>query len=74
MTNAKELRRRARAQLKGRYAVYLLPVVILSLVDAAANFLTGIANREGFVETYRILSWVLPLVSFLVFLLVFFVF
>ena len=70
MTNAKELRRRARAQLKGRYAVYLLPVVILSLVDAAANFLTGIANREGFVETYRILSWVLPLVSFLVFLLV----
>lgn len=70
MTNAKELRQRARAQIKGRYAFYLLPVGIVFLVGAVANFLTGIANREGFAESYRILSWVLPLVSFLVFLLI----
>lgn len=68
MITAKEIRKRAREQLKGKYVVYLLPIAMLFAVYTTANALTNLAAGAGFAESRRILSVLLPLTSVLLFL------
>ena len=67
MIKAKEIRQKARGQLKGKYAVYLLPVAILFAVYATANTCNNLASSEAFANAYPVLSVVLPLTSFLLY-------
>lgn len=68
MIDSKEIRKRAREQLKGKYAVYLLPVAILFAVYATANTLTKLASGAGFAESRPMLSILLSLMSIFLFL------